>query len=442
MSGLLAGPQGSFYLACALILLTLAVILVVLKPVLGLWMLAVLYATEEATPVPLDTSVLRSGSTHIYPADVLSVVLLLATLVFVIRRPPPARIMVPLSVAGAVFAVNLYRGVTQFGLQHATNESREWLYFLVAIVFVVAAGPWDSRFWRPLFGLAAALTGVAWLGLARHGLHPTTSSIIINGQPVDPRPLTGAGAIVLALVLIVLLGSPAIAPRRKAICGAVLAVTLVVVQQRTVWVMLAVTFLLWAAASLHQRSTAQHRRLTAIAVAALGAVSLVIVSGMAAGSVFAQSLAETTASNSTFVWRVVGWSDLLKSDHSAASIVWGLPFGSGYTRTVLGTVTVVAPHSFYVAALLRLGVIGLIAMAVLYKNVWTQRRQAAAALGLSPLTVTLLLVAMLVFSITYEQGYIAASVIAGLLAWEVQPDREPAAEAIVGRPAPLMQGGP
>ncbi len=442
MSGqLLAGPQGLFYLACALILLAAAVIVVVLKPVLGLWALAAVFATEDATPVPLDTSLLRAGGTHVYPADVLSVVLLLATLVFMIRRPPPARIMVPLSVAGTVFAVNLYRGVTQFGLQHATNESREWFYFLVTIAFVVTAGPWGPRFWKPWFGLAVALTGLAWLGLARHGLHPTTSTIMLDGQPVDPRPLTAAGAIAIAFAFIALLGSHAITPRRKTICGAVLVGTLVLVQQRTVWVVLAVTFLLWAAASLHRRSTAQHRRLTAIGVAALGAAALVLASGVATGSVFGQSLAETTSKNSTVVWRVVGWSDLLHSDHSPATIVGGLPFGSGYSRTVLGTVTGVAPHSLYVAALLRLGLIGLIAIALLYKNVWRHRHQAAAALGVSPLTVPLLLVAMLVFSITYEPGFIASSVIAGLLAWKVQPDREPAAEAIAGRPTPLMQGG-
>src|SRR5204863_2977738 len=86
---LLAGPQGAFYLACALALLTLAVIVVVHKPVVGLWALAVVFATEDATPIPLDTSLLRAGSTHVYPADVLSIVLLLATAVFAIRRPPP-----------------------------------------------------------------------------------------------------------------------------------------------------------------------------------------------------------------------------------------------------------------------------------------------------------------------------------------------------------------
>lgn len=442
MSGqLLAGPQGVFYLACVLVLLTLAVVMVVLKPVVALWALALAFATENATPVPLDTSVLQAGSTHIYPVDVLSVVLLLATVIFIIRQPPPARIMVPLSLAAAVFVVNLYRGVTQFGLQHATNESREWLYFLVTIAFVVTAGPWDSRFWRPWFGLALALTGLAWLGLAQHGLHPTTSSIMINGQQVDPRPLTAAGALALAFALIASLGRQGITSRRKVICSAVLVVTLVLVQQRTVWAVLAVAFLLWAAASLHERSTAQHRRLSAIGVAVLGATALGVASGVASGSIFGKSLAETTAKNSTFVWRVVGWSDLLHSYHSLAAIVWGLPFGSGYSRTVLGTTTDVVPHSLYVAALLRFGIIGLIAMAALFKSAWRYRRQAAAELNISPLTIALLLVGMLVYSITYESGFIESSIVAGFLSWRLQFHKESAAETVVRRAVPLILEG-
>lgn len=438
MSGqLLTGPQGAFYLACALTLLALAVVAVVHKPAVGLWALVIVFATEDATPIPLDTSLLQAGGTHVYPADVLSVVLLLAAVVFAIRRPPPARIMVPLAVAGTVFAVNLYRGVAQFGLQHATNESREWLYFLVTIAFVVTAEPWGVRFWRPWYGLAVALTGLAWLGLARHGLRPTTATIIINGQPVDPRPLTAAGALALAFALIALLSSQGITPRRKVIYGAAFAGTLVLVQQRTVWAVLAVTFLLWAAASVHAHSTSRHRLLAAISVTVLGAAATVVATGVATGSVFGQSLAETTAKNSTFAWRVVGWSDLLHSDHSGASIMFGQSFGSGYTRLVLGTVTNVEPHSLYVAALLRLGLAGLIALAFLYRNAWMQRRLAAAELGVSPLTIALLLVAMLVFSITYEPGFLTSSVFAGLLAWESRPE----SAAVAGRPVPLPQGG-
>ena len=105
---LLASPETAFYAACAVLLLAVAVVAVVLKPALALWALAALFLIEDATPVPLDTSLapngIGAGSTHIYPADALIAVMLIATVIHLIRRPPPARIMAPLSVAGAVFA--------------------------------------------------------------------------------------------------------------------------------------------------------------------------------------------------------------------------------------------------------------------------------------------------------------------------------------------------
>jgi hypothetical protein len=438
---LAASPQAVFYAASAALLLAVAVLAVVLKPVLALWALAAVFAAELATPVPLDTSLLRAGGTHIYLADILGLVMLIATVINLIRRPPPARIMLPLSAAGAVFAANLYAGVAEFGLRHAVNESREWLYILVTTAFVVTAGPWTSRFWRPWFALAAGLVGLSCLGLARYGLHPVTSRIVVNGQQVDPRPLTAAGALALAFVLVAMLGSRTITPRRKAVFGTVLLSTIILVQQRTVWAVLAVVFLVWAAASWRGHSTARHRRLAAVGVAALGAMALALAGGVATGSVFGRSLAETTANNSTLQWRLIGWSDLLRSDHSAVALVFGLPFGTGYRRSVLGTVTNVAPHSFYVATLLRLGVIGTLALIFLYWNVWKHRRKAAVALGVSPLTTVLLLVALLVFSLTYEPSLLASSLLAGLLTWEVAHGPQAAAEAAPGRAAPLLQGG-
>lgn len=440
--GLLAGPQGDFYLACALILLAVAVFAVVLKPMLALWALAVLFAAEQATPVPLDASLLRAGGTHVYPFDVLSVVMLLATVIFLIRRPPPARIMVPLSVAGAVFAINLCQGISEFGLRHATNESREWLYFVVTTAFVVAAGPWGPRFWRPWFALAAVLVGLAWLGLAEHGLHSATAQIVVNGQFVDSRPLTSGGALVLAFALIVMLGTPGVSPRRKLLLGAVLLGTIILVQQRTVWAVLAVAFLIWAAASLHRRSTAMHRRLAAVGSAFLAMLAVILAGGIATGNVFDRSLTETTARHSTLAWRVIGWSDLLHSDHSLPALALGQPFGSGYRRVVLGAVTNVAPHSFYIAGLLRLGVVGLIALALLYWNVWKFRRQSAAALGVLPLTVALLLAGVLVTSFTYELTVFSSSLMAGLLMRAPQHVPERTEQTAASRAAVLLPGVP
>jgi len=436
------GPQAIFYVACAVILLAAAVLAVVLKPVLALWALAVVFAAELATPVPLDASLLRAGGTHVYPADVLIVVMLIAAVIHLIERPPPARIMLPLSAAGAVFAANLYRGIAEFGLRHAVNESREWFYFLVTTAFVVATGPWASRFWRPWFALAAGLVGLSWFGLARYGLHPVTSQIVVNGQPVDPRPLTAAGALALAFVLITMLGSRSISAQRKVVFGTLLLGTIVLVQQRTVWVVLATVFLIWSAASLHRYSTSRHRRLATAGVALLGGTALVLISGLATGSVLGRSLAETTAKNSTLQWRLIGWTDLLHSLHTPAAFAFGLPFGSGYRRIVLGAVTNVEPHSLYVAALLRLGLTGVLALGFLYRNAWKQRRPAAIELGLSPLTVALLLVALLVFSITYEPGFFAGALVAGFLSWPRQRALPTTAETEARLAIPLLDGGP
>ena len=104
-----------------------------------------------------------------------AVILLIVTAIYLIRQPPPGRIMFPLAVAGVIFTVNLALGVGAFGLQHAVNESREWLYFLATTAFVVAAGSWTPRFWRPWFVLALGMIGLAWLGVARYGVHSATS---------------------------------------------------------------------------------------------------------------------------------------------------------------------------------------------------------------------------------------------------------------------------
>jgi hypothetical protein len=172
----------------------------------------------------------------------------------------------------------------------------------------------------------------------------------------------------------------------------------------------------------------------------LGSAALALIGGLAAGNVFDRSVAETTARHSTFQWRLIGWIGLLHSDHSAAAMAFGFPFGTGYRRIVDGGVVNTNPHSLYVGTLLRLGVIGLVALAFLYWNVWKYRHQAADSLDVTPLTVALLLVGFLVFSITYEPGFFASSLIAGLLVWELLP--EPQSEAPARLAGPVLEGGP
>ena len=438
----LGSPETTFYAACALLLLAVAVVAVVLKPALALWAVAILFLTEFATQLPLDTSLAKAGTTHIYPANVVAVVLLFATASYLIRQPPPARIMFPLAVALVVFTVNLALGVATFGLQHAVNESREWLYLLITTAFVVAAGPWTSRFWRPWYALAFGAMGLAWLGVAEHGVHSATSQIVINGQLVDGRPLNSAGAAALAFALIVLLGSRTISVRRKIVFGTAAICTLIVVEQRTVWAVLAVAFLIWAAASLRRHGTSRHRRLAATGVAVLSTAAVALIAGVATGNVLDQSLTEITAKNSTFQWRLTGWTDLLSADHSVAGLVLGSRFGTGYRRIINGQVILANPHSFYVGTVLRLGLIGLVALAFLYWNGWKYRHQAAAALGISPLTVALLLIALVVFSFTYQPSFVMTAQVAALLVWDPAREPQPAADPVAAPAARLLGEGP
>ncbi len=439
---LLGSPETAFYAVCALLLLAVAVVAVVFKPAIALWALAVLFLTEYATPIPLDTSLVRAGSTHIYPADAVAVVLLIVTASYLIRQPPPARIMFPLAVAGLIFTANLVLGIATFGLHHAVNESREWLYLLTTTAFVVAAGPWTSRFWRPWFALAIGAMGLAWLGVAKHGVHSATAPIVINGQQVDPRPLVSGGAAALAFALIVLLGSRTISVRRKIVFGTAAVCTLIVVQQRTVWTVLAVAFLVWAAVSLRRHGTARHRRLAATGVVVLSTIAVALAAGVATGNVFDRSLAETTSKHSSFVWRVIGWTDLLHTDRSAAGLLVGFRFGTGYRRIIAGQVVTANPHSFYVATVLRLGLIGLIALAFLYWNVWKHRHQAATGLGISPLTVALLLIALVVFSLTYQPSFVMGAQVAALLVWDPAREPQPAADPVAAPAAQLLREGP
>lgn len=439
---LLGSPETTFYAACALLLLAVAVVAVVLKPALALWALAVLFLTEFATPIPLDASLVKAGATHIYPADAVAVVMLIVTAIYLIRQPPPARIMFPLAVAWMIFTVNLALGVGVFGLQHAVNESREWLYLLTTTAFVVAAGSWTPRFWRPWFVLAVGAMGLAWLGVAKHGLHSANSQIVVNGQLVDGRPLNSDGAAAVAFALIVLLGSRTISVRRKIVFGTAAICTLIVVEQRTVWAVLAVAFLIWAAASLRRHGTTRHRRLAATGVAVFSTVAVALAAGVATGNVFDQSLAETTSKHSTFQWRLIGWTDLLHTVHSVAGLLLGFRFGTGYRRIIDGQVITVSPHSFYVGTVLRLGVIGLVALAFLYWNVWKHRHRAAAALGISSLTVALLLIALVVFSLTYQPSFVMGAQVAALLVWDPAREPQPAADPVAAPAAQLLGEGP
>ena len=170
---LLGAPESAFYAACALLLLVVAVLTVVLKPALALWVLAVLFSDESRTPSPWTRPWSRPGHPYL-PGRRGRHGVLIATAVHLIRPPPPPGSCSRCG-SGVILAVNLALGVAAFGLPHAVTGCREWLSLLTAAALVVVAGPWTSRFWRPWFVLPSARSawpGWGWRDMACTRPHP------------------------------------------------------------------------------------------------------------------------------------------------------------------------------------------------------------------------------------------------------------------------------
>ena len=79
-----------------------------------------------------------------------------------------------------------------------------------------------------------------------------------------------------------------------------------------------------------------------------------------------QTVARSAVGTGTLDWRIEGWSELLDG-LSTDPVQWGIgePMGSDFTREVQGSEVEAEPHNFYLAILLRAGVVGLLALIAL-----------------------------------------------------------------------------
>ena len=99
----------------------------------------------------------------------------------------------------------------------------------------------------------------------------------------------------------------------------------------------------------------RERRLGARAAMLVATVALVTVGlylafpGAGPGT---EPVAQSAAGTGTLEWRLQGWSELYAS-WSTDPMHWviGQPFGSGFTRTVLGSEVQAEPHGFYFSTL-------------------------------------------------------------------------------------------
>ncbi|MGY1831183.1 O-antigen ligase family protein [Geodermatophilus sp. SYSU D01180] len=359
------------------------------------------------------------GGTRVGITDLVAVVVLAAALARCLRLgrlSAPQRWLIMLGIA---LLVSLMRGVADYGLQASVSDSRQYLFFVGAALYMATFRPdtalYDriGRIWLIAAVLMVLLAWVRWLDVfaginlgvpaERHGVD--TAIRVLDG----PYTFFLAGPLLLTL--------PSLLTRRSGQrrwvrwLGAVLLVMLLALDRRTVWLTILV-----GAAVLVLRG----RRLRARAVMLIVGAAIVIGLAFAAdGHARDQAPPGGVTSTGSVTWRVEGWSDLLDG-WSGSPVNWlaGQPFGSGFVHTTLGEEIDTVPHNFYIETMIRAGLGGLIALIVLtvglLRKVW---RVPTGGPGLfDPSVLPALLAMQLVWYLMWvpglEQGVVTGMAVA------------------------------
>jgi O-antigen ligase len=195
----------------------------------------------------------------------------------------------------------------------------------------------------------------------------------------------------------------------------VFLVAVILLQHRTVWVATLMMALAWWVL----RPARDGRRFVSAGAGTLelSVTALLYCVGTFGiiGDRLTASFEETQRTQSTFTWRVLSWQDLLDVPRSYVQWLIGAPFGSGYERFISGTLVTVSPHDYYVHIMLRLGLVGLLALLFVYFQAWRRlARVGPAALG-----IRIVLLGQLVFFVSYWPSPEQA-VLLGFCLWQTR----------------------
>ena len=364
-----------------------------------------------------DVPSVRLGGMRVGVTDVVAVVVLAAALARCLRLRHFGRYQRWLLMLGSLLLVSLILGIAGHGVSAAVNDSRQYLFFIGAALYMATFRPstelYDriGRIWLGTAVLMSLLACVRWLDV--FGGIDLGVPAERNGVDTAVRVLDGPYAFFLAGPL--LLAVPFWLRRGQArwvrLLGAALLVVVIVLDRRTVWLAILVGI-----AVLLLRG----RRPSARAVALVVAASVVTVL-VFAGDVLTRDQAPpgTVTSTGSVTWRVEGWSDLVDS-WSASPVSWliGEPFGSGFARVVEGSNVDAHPHNFFIETMIRAGLGGLIALLALtiglLRRLWRVPVQGTGLLD--PGMLASLLAMQIIWYLTWvpglEQGIVTGIAIA------------------------------
>ena len=353
----------------------------------------------ESAKVPLPT--LQAGGVVLYPGDVVFAVIATACVARVLRarRLRPAHYW--LLALAALTAYSLLRGVAAYG-PAAVSESRSWLLPVAAMVYIATATPSAGildrigRLWV-WSGSALALVAVGrWASLATGaGLGPIFAPNVAG----DIRVLGAPETLIIAQAFVILAPSwDRRGATRDRIWAALLLGTVLLMLHRTVWIAVlgAILAFFWRRPSLGRRF--------GVGLVVIGAVATLAATMLLSAD--PNNLESRAANTDTFAWRLEGWQQLLleQEPEDQLSRLVGERFGSGFTRMVNGVVRDESPHSTYIEALLRMGILGALALlgpALAATFVLAQRRRTRSMHLLENDSLLSLTVFSLLYGIAY-----------------------------------------
>jgi hypothetical protein len=329
---------------------------------------------------------------------------------------------------GLLLLLSLARGATAFGIEHSVAESRLYLPFVSTALYFATFPPSNAlndrigKLWLAMSIPMMALVFLRWLAV--FGGIDVGVPMAKFGNDAAVKVIDGPYTFFLGMAAVLTVPYwPLRGPRarRLTLLGSVLLLFVVLLNRRTVWL----TLIAGVAVVMLRERRLRPRTAMLVAIAALVTVAL-YVAFPEAGPPGTEPVAQSATGTGTLEWRIQGWSFLYAS-WSMDPVHWlvGQPFGSGFTRTVLGTEVAAEPHNFYFSTLLRMGLLGVLSLIALtgglLRALWRTPTRGDGLLGpgLFPALLTMQLIWCTTWVPGLEQGIITGLAV-GLAARRVR----------------------
>ncbi len=313
----------------------------------------------------LDFSV-SIGAVSLYLSDILIVLILFFIVIKLFLKKITNYQKITLVILFFVMMIiSLLLGVYKFGLEQSGNSSRSYFYFFTVVLFSSISTP-QKKLIKGIFTLWAWFALVLILIAIYRWIFISTSSNYISiwaSASGDPFRVLNAGVTFFLLQGFIIywyakkLHLKLLFPK---IIPALLIIGVIILQHRTVWVVMVTIILLMVFLDGHL-----NKKIFIISI-------FVFIIGLAIVFIFGEQIINslsTSASNlQNFYWRLEGWKFLISPQNMGSFInyILGHAFGTGYAREILGSTITASPHNYYIQLLHDFGFLGLSIFGLLY----------------------------------------------------------------------------